>query len=142
MKLVPWKKQESEVPMMSLFDDFVDRFFEMPKRNLNAMMSMDVIENENDYKIVADLPGMKKEDVKISTGNGQLVIEAHREEKSEKKEKGNVVYSERYSGSYCRTIPIPGDIDPSMIKAKMNDGTLELIIPKGESSVRKEITIE
>ncbi len=142
MKLVPWKKQEREYPMMSLFDDFVDRFFETPRRNPGTMMSLDIIEEDNEYKLIADLPGMKKEDVKISTAGGQLVIEAHREEHSEKKEKGSVVYSERYSGSYCRSIPIPGDVDPSTIKAKMEDGTLELIIPKGESSTRKEIAID
>ncbi len=142
MKLVPWRRQERDYPMMSLFDDFVDRFFETPKRSLNTMMSLDIVESDKEYKLIADLPGMKKDDVKISTAGGQLVIEAHREEKNEKKEKGSVVYSERYSGNYYRSIPIPGDVDPSTIKAKMEDDTLELTIPKGESSVCKEITIE
>lgn len=128
--------------MLSIFDDFFNRTFEeeVAEDNFRAM-TMDIVEHEKEFEILANLPGFKKDDVKISVHDNQLLIEAKCSE-NKQESKGTVYRCERYSGSYRRNLLLPENSDLAKIAAKMEDGVLHLVIPKKEPSPQKEIVIE
>lgn len=128
--------------MLSIFDDFFNRAFEEESSEDNfRSMAMDIVEHEKEFELLANLPGFKKENVKISVHDNQLMIEAKCEQNKEET-KGTVYRCERYSGSYRRNLLLPENSDLARISAKMEDGVLKLIIPKKEPSPQKEIVID
>jgi HSP20 family protein len=128
--------------MLSLFDNFFNTAFdeETSEDNFRAM-AMDIIEQDKEFTITANLPGFKKDNVKISLHDNQLVVEASCEDKKEE-QKGTVYRCERYSGNYRRNLVLPENADLNKIVAKMEDGVLKLSIPKKEPTPKKEITID
>lgn len=144
MKLVPYRKGYDVRPMsnmLSLFDEFFNRAFEEEPADDNfRAMAMDIIEHDKEYEILANLPGFKKENVKISVHDNQLLVEAACMDAKEEK-KGTMYRCERYSGSYRRNLLLPENAEVSKITAKMEDGVLRLLIPKKEPTPQKEITI-
>ncbi len=144
MKLVPYRKNIEYRPMsnmLSLFDDFFNRVYEDESADENfRAMAMDIVEHEKEFEILANLPGYKKDDVKISLHENQLLIEASCNVNKEE-QKGTVYRCERYSGSYRRNLMLPENADSAKISAKMEDGVLRLVIPKREPSPKQEISI-
>ncbi len=144
MKLVPYRKTGEYRPMsnmLSMFDDFFNRVYEDESADDNyRAMAMDIVEHEKEYEILANLPGYKKEDVKISLHENQLMIEANTSINKEE-QKGTVYRCERYSGSYRRNLVLPDNADLAKISAKMEDGVLRLLIPKKEPTPKQEIVI-
>ena len=101
------------------------------KRAANVMKT-DVRENKDSYDVFVDLPGFKKEDVKLDLDNGYLTISAQRnEELDDKVNEGHYIRQERYSGSCSRSFYV-GDIQPEDIHAKYEDGILKLTLPKAD----------
>ena len=130
MKLVPYNKNHEFKPMMSMlnmFDDFFNRYYEDESDNDFKAMAMDIVEHEKEFELLANLPGFRKEDVKISVHDNQLVIEARCENKKEER-KGTVYRCERYSGNYKRTLYLPENADVNKIQAKMEDGVLKVTL--------------
>lgn len=134
--LVPRKRE------MDLFDDmFSDPFFTMKE---NHLMKTDIKELDGEYEIAVDLPGYNKEDIKLEISNGYLNITAKKNESSEEKH-GKYLHKERFYGECSRSFYIGDDIKEEDIKAKFNNGTLRLSIPKEEKKIeegKKIITIE
>ena len=96
---------------------------------------------ERDSRLVArvDLPGLKKEDVKVEVTDGHLALSGERKRETEEK-KDNFYRSEREYGSFCRTIPLPAGVKIDDVKATFSDGVLEVSIPlpaRPEPRVRK-----
>ena len=145
MKIVPYRKGQEIRPMgtmLSIFDDFFNRAFEEEAGDDNfRSMAMDIVEHDKEFEILANLPGFKKDNVKISVHDNQLLIEARCSE-SKEETKGTVYRCERFSGNYRRNLLLPENSDLTKISAKMEDGVLQLIIPKKEPSPQKEIVIE
>ena len=127
--------------MSSLFDDFLSNAFTEEQTEANKMMPMDVSEREKEFIIRANMPGIKKENIKISvSSNSELTIEGRQE--SEKTEKNETVFRyERYKGNYRRSISLPDVCDIEKVEAKLEDGVLTLLIPKKEPSPAKEIKV-
>ncbi|MCB5231293.1 MAG: Hsp20/alpha crystallin family protein [Candidatus Cloacimonas sp.] len=126
--------------MSSLFDDFLNSAFSEEQTDANKTMPMDLSERDKDYVIRANVPGIKKENIKVSIHNNELLIEGKQDET--KTEKNETVYRyERYKGNYRRLINLPDTTDVEKIEAKLEDGVLTLIIPKKEPTPSKEITI-
>ena len=114
------------------------------KRAANVMKT-DVRENKDSYDVFVDLPGFKKEDVKLDLDNGYLTISAQRnEELDDKDNEGRYIRQERYAGSLSRSFYVGEDVEPSEISGKFEDGILKLSIPKAEKKLPKNssITIE
>lgn len=141
MKVVPFNNRRNFYPMMSVFDRFVDDFFKPEDVQDNQRtMALDILEEDDKFVIEANLPGFKKQDVKISVNNNELVIEAQREEKKEEK-KGSYCRCERYQGSYRRVLNLSDQVDKDKIGAKFENGVLTLDIPKLTPVPAKEIKI-
>ena len=126
-----------------LFDSFFDDM--LPTFNTAAVMRTDIREKDGNYLLDIDLPGYKKEDIKISLYNGNLTIQAeHNDSKEEKDAKGNVIRQERYSGTCSRTFYVGESIRESDIRAGYENGILTLQIPteqKKEAEEKKYIDI-
>ena len=101
----------------------------------------DVAEDNDNYYLKADLPGIKKEDVKISYSDGNLSISGERSQEKETKDK-KFHRIERSYGKYYRSFNLPKEIKEDKIKAEFTDGQLNIIIPKAEEVKPKEISIK
>ena len=97
---------------------------------------MDVRETEKNYHIHAELPGVKKEDVKLDFKDGLLTLSGEKKHEKEEKEE-NYWRTERSYGSFSRTFRLPEDVKPEDIKAKFDNGVLALDIPKEEKKEEK-----
>jgi len=112
-----------------------------PKAIATTSFPVDVIDEGDSIKVIADLPGFNKEDIEIWVEDGDLVIKAQRKE--EKEEKGrNYIRQERVFGEIYRRIAIPVEVEVDKIKATYNNGVLEIVLPKTEKAQKKIIKIE
>jgi len=102
---------------------------------------VDIAETEKEFIIKAEIPEVKKEEVKISVDNGILSIRGER--KQEKEEKGKKFHRvERYYGSFTRSFTLPDNVDETKIEASFKDGMLNIQIPKSEKSKPKAIDVK
>lgn len=100
----------------------------------------DITEDDREYVIKAELPELKREDVKVTVENGVLTISGERKfEKEEKKKKYHRV--ERGYGSFVRTFALPEDADAEKVKAQFKQGILEVHLPKNEKAKPKQIEV-
>ena len=128
----------------NLFDDLFDDFSWPASRvrftePVGGTMKTDVKENEDSYELDIDVPGFKKEDVKAALKDGYLTISASREKnKDEKDKKGKYIRRERFYGSTSRTFYVGKNVTENDIKAKFDNGTLKVLVPKIESKPQVE----
>lgn len=102
--------------------------------------AIDVIENENETLLVAELPGVSKDDIKISMENNLLTISGSRKSNA-LPEKANWVRNEIRTGDFVRTLQLPEGITAEKISAEMNNGLLKITMPKAEEVKPREIRI-
>lgn len=148
---LPIEKRFSEM------ERFFDRAFSSPflesfhfpemnrlwKESLSSWPKIDVKETKNEYRIMADIPGIKPEDVHVEIDGNRLVIRgASQEKKEEKDERKHIL--ERHSGSFYRSMSLPENADPDRISAQQENGTISIIVPKrvSEKSPPKKIAIQ
>lgn len=127
------------MPMMNPMRDF-EEFFPRDCGRMMSAFNTDVIDNGDSFAICSELPGFKKEDIKISVDNDLLTISAERKSE-ENEEKPNFVRRERFYGSYSRSFDLTG-IDVEGIEAEYTDGVLNLKLPKMKEEVPAARQIE
>ena len=102
---------------------------------------VDISEDEQEYLIKTDLPGIEKDQVKVTVENGILLIAGERKnEQEEKNQKYHRV--ERSYGSFLRSFSLPDDADGTKIKAEFKNGVLRVHLPKSEAAKPKSIEIK
>jgi len=105
-------------------------------------MRVDVKENADDYAVLAELPGIAKEDIHVSI-DGQLVsISAERKQEKEVKDGERVLRTERYFGKVSRSFQLGQEVDESRATARFTDGVLELVLPKKAPAQARRLTID
>jgi HSP20 family protein len=103
--------------------------------------AVDVAEDDKEYLVKADLPDVKKEDVKINIQDGVLVVEGER--KQEKEEKGKKFHRiERSYGKFVRQLGVPSDVDAAKVSAEYTDGVLRVHLPKAASAKSASIDVK
>lgn len=143
--LIPfnWRKHNLVNPETYDFNNMLEDFFndDFPfRRNLqNDSFKIDLQENEKEYVVEAELPGISKEDVNLSFEDGRLKIAVKKVETTEDKNK-NYIHRERKLSSMERVILL-SDIAESEVKAKLDNGILTINIPKKEKA-EKSLKIE
>ena len=131
----------------SVFDDFFMEPFGEAQAPRRMPMKTDVKETEGGYELDIELPGIKKEDIKVELREGYLTVGAETsEDRDEKDSQGRYICRERYSGSYSRSFYVGKEVTEEDIKARFQDGVLRLDVPKKEpkpeSELRRLIQIE
>ena len=102
--------------------------------------AVDVVENEKEYEITAELPGMDEKNIEIKLSNGTLTIKGEKKEEKEEREK-DYYLSERRYGSFMRSFQIPEGVDTGRIEASFAKGVLNVKLPKTAEAQKGEKTI-
>jgi HSP20 family protein len=103
---------------------------------------VDIIQNEKEVVVKADVPGVKKEDMQVTVTEDTVTFRGEAKSSVETK-KEDVFHSERFYGCYSRTLPLPALVDSSNAKAKFEDGVLTVTIPKAMKPEKgNSVTIE
>ncbi len=120
---------------------FGDMFDAMPVTGRGSYPLFDLAEYENDSVLVAELPGVQKEDIKISIDNGYLSISGERKA-YDMPEQSNWVRNEIRTGKFNRTIELPHEVDSNKISAELKNGILRITLPKADTIKPREIRIK
>ncbi len=125
--------------------DFFDRLFEdelLPLRGEKSWApAFDISENEKEYIVSAELPGIDEKNLDVTISGGMLSVKG--EKKQEKEEKGETYHRiERTYGSFHRSFRIPDAVQEDKVDATYKNGILKLVIPKSEGSAVKKIQIK
>jgi HSP20 family protein len=110
-------------------------------RAVSFAPAIDVSEDNEAMTIQAELPGLKKEDVKINVREGVLTLSGEKKFSDEKR-KDNYYRIERSYGAFARSFTLPNTVDAEKIQASMKDGVLRLMIPKKPEAKEREISIQ
>lgn len=136
-ELTPYSTRRSIMDPFNFFSDFFGT------NNAPMELRTDISDRGDSFVLEADLPGFKKDDIKIDLENDRLTISAERKDEHEEKGKNGYIRRERSYGSFSRSFDVSG-IDTSAISASYTDGVLTLNLPKRPELVpeNRKITIE
>lgn len=102
---------------------------------------VDIEEDDKQFVVKADLPGVEPKDVEISVADGALILRGHKKAEREEKKK-NYHRVERFEGQFYREIPLPSGIDADKTNATTAKGVLTVTVPKKPDSQPKKITVQ
>lgn len=133
-------------PFGDLFDDLMKGFLVRPLANqagapVAERLKVEVAEQNGNYKVTAEIPGVKKDDIHVTIDGDQVTISAEVKQEREAKEGERVVHSERYYGKVARSFRLGQEIDQSGAQAKYDNGLLELVLPKKVTASAQRLTI-
>ena len=136
MSLIKWKPFNNEI---DTFDNIIDQFFNdlsydprftlMNTNNVSSYYN----ENEKEYYLTMDVPGMSKNDIEVTFDSNRLKISGQR--KSDK-------YNSYEYGKMERTFSVPSNVEADKISAKIDNGVLKVLLPKAKSSLGRKISIK
>lgn len=127
--------------MDQLFQNFSNTNLPVIWDDKTFLPSCDVKEIEDHYVLSMDIPGMKKDEIKVEIKGRQLSISGERKEEKEEKKKGRY-RSERIYGSFERTFVLPEDVKIDQVATEYKDGVLNIAIPKAVATKSQQIKIE
>lgn len=125
-------------------DDLFRGFFVRPLAFENPALPqfrVDISENENAYRVKADLPGVKKDDIAVTVEGDTVTVSAEVRTEKEARNGERVLRTERYAGKLARSFSLGQDVDEAGAEARFADGVLELVLPKKAAATRKRLTI-
>lgn len=150
MNLVPWRRGEQMDPFQQLqreMNQLMQRFFGETEGGAgrNDLVAwaprVDVEEDDKQFVVKADVPGVDPKDVEISVVENALVLRGQKKEEREEKKK-NYHRVERFEGQFYREIPLPRGIEADKIQAKSANGVVTVTIPKKAEAQPKKIAVQ
>jgi len=137
-------------PFGSLFDEFFTDFFarggvpalrggELPS---TVRARMDVIDKNDRFEVLVDLPGVKKDDIQVTIEGSRVAITAESKSETEEKDGDRVLHSERYATSYARTFELPAEVTEEGAEASFENGVLKLALPKRATVTSKRLSVK
>ncbi len=144
--LTPWEEMDEAFdalfqgrllrPFQGLFPGWpaIGRGFDL------GLPKVDLLERKDEFLVRVELPGVDKKDLDISINGNALTIKGERK-KEEKEEQGVFFHSEITRGRFNRMLQLPAEVDQSGVKAELNDGLLEIHLPRSRRSEAKRITV-
>jgi len=106
-----------------------------------AQFRMDVTENDKEYQVLAEMPGVKKEEITITINGNEVAVSAEVKHEKVVKNGDTVLCAERYYGTIKRQFSLGQEVDEASAKAKYNDGVLELTLPKKVAAAAKRLAV-
>jgi HSP20 family protein len=143
MALIRWDPGREVDTLQTEMNRVFDAFFGRPGNGNNAQRwvpAMDLVEDKNALVLRADLPGLSEDEVNIEVKDGVLTISGERKTEEKKEEEG-YYRVERAFGRFSRSLSLPDGIDPEQVKAKFDNGVLEVRIPKPEERKPHRVSI-
>ncbi|HUN92960.1 MAG TPA: Hsp20/alpha crystallin family protein [Burkholderiaceae bacterium] len=137
-------------PIGSLFDDFFNDWFNLNAGPLAARSAelpavararMDVLDKGANYEIRVDLPGVAKEDVRVTVEGARVAIAADTKGEREVKDGDKLLHSERFARSYARSFELPVEVNEEGAEAKLENGVLNLVLPKRVASASRRLAV-
>jgi HSP20 family protein len=128
-----------------LFDSLVDDFFSPVKSGISATHlspRINLTESAGDYVVEAELPGVAKENIKISVDGNVVTLEAEVKRGTERKEGETVLLAERSVEKFTRSFTLPSEVDDERSIAKLDNGVLTLTLPKKAELQSKQIQVQ
>lgn len=125
----------------SLFDDVFPAHKASRWEAAEFQPECDVEETENEFKMSFDIPGMKKDEIKIEIADNHITVRGDRQEENKEESKNRKVYERRY-GKFERTFTLPGTIDSNKVEATYDKGVLNLTVPKEGAAKPKQIAVK
>ena len=137
----------SELTRLDPFSDFDNLFKGFMVRPVfqgapaAPQMKLDVTEDDKAYTVKAEIPGVRKEDIRISVDGNLVSISTEVKKETEKKEGKKVVHSERYFGQVSRSFTLDKEVEQGAATAKYADGVLEAVLPKKQGTAATQIAV-
>ena len=131
-------------PFEQMFPEFFRRLAR-PMRfaeDTPGEIRLDVTENDKDYQVRAEIPGAKKEDIRVTVDGNFVSISAEVRKEKEEKSGARVLLKETYFGSAARGFSLAHEIDAKAVVAKLEDGVLKLTLPKSEGGGSRSIAVQ
>jgi HSP20 family protein len=147
MLLVPVTRSASDLARSfdRLFDDrFFDSLFPGAAAPADAALrrpTLDVAETDKGYSVSLDLPGVAKEDVKITIDGRRVSVSAQSQREQTTKDDERLIYRERSSASFARSFTLPEDVDQQASEAKLDNGVLKLQLAKKVAASARQLTV-
>jgi HSP20 family protein len=133
-------------PFGELVDDLFKGYFVRPVLSEGAQiptrLKVDVTEQDSAYKVLAEIPGVKKEDIQVTIDGDQVAISAEVKREKEVKEGERVIHTERQFGKVSRAFRLGQEVDQTQAQAKYENGVLELVLPKKQTQNARQLTIQ
>ena len=136
---------------LTRFDPFADPFENLfggywvrplnPETPAPAQFRMDVTENDNGYQVLAEIPGVKKEDISVTINGNEVTVSAEVAHEKDFKDSETVLCKERYYGKIQRVFTLGQEVDEATAQAKHSDGILELTLPKKTVLAAKKLAV-
>jgi HSP20 family protein len=102
---------------------------------------MDVTENDTEYQVLAEMPGVKKEEISVTINGNEVTVSAEVKHEKDIKDGETVLRAERYYGKIQRAFTLGQEVDEATAQAKYNDGVLELKLPKKTVAAAKKLAV-
>ena len=137
-------------PYGSIFDQLFSDYFTRGNWPLTArseelptsvLARMDVVDKGDRYLVTVDLPGVKKEDIRVTVEGARVSIAAESKSQTETKEGDKVLHTERYASSYARSFELPTEVTEEKADANYENGVLRLALPKRAHVEGRRLTI-
>lgn len=138
------------ITRFSPLEDAFDNLFRgipvwLPSREARAptptQFRMDVTENDQEYRVLAEMPGVKKEEISITINGNEVAVTAEVRHEKDVKNGETVLCAERYYGKIHRVFTLGQEVDDATAHAKYNDGVLELTLPKKAVAAAKRLAV-
>lgn len=126
---------------MRLFEDAVNRMFSDTAAARPWSPSVDIVENENELVLTADVPGVKMDDIDIRLEDGTLTLSGSRKFEQED-QKAGYHRIERSYGQFQRAFALPDSVDAEKVEASLNEGVLKVVLPKKEIAKPRSIKVQ
>jgi len=135
------------MPITNQLDELLRGFFvrpmslDVPGDRTPVQFRTDVWETENAYRVLAELPGVRKEDINVTIDGAQVAISAEVKPAQSTNENERLLLTERFAGKYYRSFTLGHEIDEANAQARYVDGVLELTLPKSPDSMPRKIAV-
>ena len=146
MTLIRWRPTRNLESVQDEVNRVFESFFNAPMRRRGEDVGgwypdVDIVESKDNIEVQVDLPGMEKDDIKVSVEDSVLTIKGERKAMKEEKEK-NYHQIERTCGTFTRSFSLPTSVEGERIKANYKNGVLKIDLRKAEAVKPKEIPID
>jgi HSP20 family protein len=140
--VTPWRELEGVSDRMrQMFDPSFPLFTPVWSETTDWIPAVELVEEDNEYVLSAELPGLKKEDLDLSVEDNVLNLKGNKKLERDQ-ERGRTYIRERHYGAFERSFTLPRNVDPDKITAEFHDGIVAIHMPKVETAKGRHIEIE